>query len=115
MYAEEAGHVGAVSGVTGGYDARGKLHGPRTIFFDLAKAGVFIDHRAARFEAGRLFAGEIAAGIQRIDTNVHERAAAGHSLVKTPLARVFDKAIGALYGLNCAEFAVPNQLNRAQV
>ncbi len=62
-----------------------------------------------------LFAGEIAAGVERVDAYIVERAAAGELLAEAPLARADVEAEGALDGLHLAECAVANELDGAEV
>ncbi len=63
----------------------------------------------------RLFAGEIAAGIERIDADIVERAAAGKLLAEAPFAGRDVEAECAFNGLHLAERAVANELDGAEI
>jgi len=68
-----------------------------------------------RIDLHRLFAREIAAGVQGIDPDIHERTAACVFSLRAPLVAPDVESKGALDGLNCSQPAFANQLDRAQV
>src|SRR5277367_6057639 len=63
----------------------------------------------------RLLANEIAGGVETVDANVHQRAAARHLSVEPPLAGSAVKAEGALDRLYLAELSAADHLDRLQV
>src|SRR5258708_37071367 len=115
MHAIEAGHVGAVRRVAARDDAGGKAHRPRHVLFNLVETAVMIDDRSVSFDVRRLLAGEVPAGVQRVDADVHHRTAATELPGVAPLAAVNVEAVRALDGLDLAELAIADQLNRAHV
>ena len=86
------------------------------VLFHFVEAAVVIDGGGVSGDVLRLFAGEIAAGVERVDAHVEQRAAAGQFLVRAATRSGRDvEAEGALDGLHLAERAVANQLDGAQV
>ena len=66
-------------------------------------------------EAGGLFAGEIAGGVERVDADIHQRAAAGEFFVETPLAGSFIETEGGFDGLDLADGAGANEIDGLEV
>ena len=62
-----------------------------------------------------LFAGEVAAGVEGVDADVEERAAASELLVETPFAGRDIEAEGAFDGLDLTQRAVANEFDGAEV
>jgi len=112
---EVAGHVGAVCGAATGDNAGWEVHGPRDVLFHFVEAAVVVDGGGVSGDAVGLFAGEIAAGVEGVNADVVERAAAGEGFAATPLAFADVEAEGALDGLDLAEVAVANELDGAQI
>ena len=113
--AEIAGHVGAVGGGATGDNAGGEAHGPCHVFFDLVEAAVVVDDRGVGGDVFRLFAGEVAAGVEGIDAYVEERSATGHLLAEPPLAGGDVESEGAIDGLDLAERTGANELDGKEV
>jgi hypothetical protein len=62
-----------------------------------------------------LFAGQIARGLQRIDTNIHERPATRQCALQTPHAGLNVEPEVGIDHLHCAEFPLAREPNAFQV
>src|ERR1035437_9326006 len=78
MDAIAAFHVGTVSRVATGYDAGRELHCPGNILLHFIEAAILIDDRGIGRDVFRLLAGQVAAGVEGVNTL---------SLVKTSCIR----------------------------
>ena len=56
------------------------------ILLYVIEAAVVVDHGRIRLDIMRFFAGQVTAGVQRIDAHVHQRTAAGQLAVEPPLS-----------------------------
>src|SRR6185503_13330008 len=112
---EVAGHVCAVRGAATGEDAGREVHCPRDVLFDFVEAAIAVDGRSVGSDVVGFFAGEITAGVERVDADIVERASAGECLAETPFTFGNVEAERALDGLHLADGAVANELDGAQI
>src|ERR1022692_2116417 len=115
MDAIAAFHVGTVSRVATGYDAGRELHCPGNILLHFIEAAILIDDRGIGRDVFRLLAGQVAAGVEGVNTHIEERPTAGEFLAEPPFARGNVKAEGALNGLHLAQCALADEPDRFQV
>ena len=64
------------------------------VLLDLGEPRVVGRRVRHRVDFDRLLAGEVPRGVERVDADVHQRAAAGHRLAEPPLRRVADVEAG---------------------
>src|SRR5579862_4719062 len=115
MHEKIPGHGSAVGRVAGGYDAGGKFHRPGDILLDGIEAAVVIDDRRECLDLARLFAGEIAGGIEAVDAYVHQWSAASQRAIDAPLASRDVEAESALDGLHLADLSGADYLDGLDV
>src|ERR1035438_9736427 len=70
----EAGHVRSIGGDATGQNAGREAHGPGDILLDRVEASVVVNGRGIGGDVLRLLAGKIAAGTERVDANIEDRA-----------------------------------------
>src|SRR6516165_9059735 len=113
--AEVPGHQAAICTRTARQGTSRELHGPREYLFHLREAAVFVYNRRKASHFGRLFASEIPAGIQAVDSYVHQGTTPGQFLVETPFIWCDRKTKRAFDRLNRAQLPLPNELHSAQI
>ncbi len=98
--------VGTVGGAAGGDDAGGELHGPLDGLFDLGEAGAGLAGGDDGGVGGGGFAGDVTDGVEGIDAEIEDGAAAGEGTVEAPGAGALLADEGSGEGLDLADGAI---------
>ena len=90
----EPAEVHAVAGRAVGEDAARETQLEVDVLLDLGEPRVVRRRVRHRVDFDRLLAGQVPRRVERVDADVHQRAAAGHRLAEPPLRRVADVEAG---------------------